>query len=514
MTRIALPLIVLAGLLLRLAWFLAPAGALDADEAVFGLMAIHILQGRDYPLYCWGAHYAGAIVSYIAAAGFSLFGTNALVLKSATLPFAVGYLAATYGLARTCLDDRGARLALLFAAVPAAIPLAFSVKATGGYPETLCLGGLALLLAFRFPRNPPVSYPVRTHLFLLGLTSGFGLYILPLILPYLGVAVLFLALHRWPLLRSHSPWLLAGGCLGVSPLLVHNLLFPFATLLRLGSRVLEVSRQDALQASWSVALPFGWLMDHAGHLPGRLPALLGDVGPLLGLTISGGAVIGGAILVITAAALWRTRASSDPGGGDAPFGIWLACLMPAILLFAWLTGLNRPRHLVPLYSVVPIGLSGVCAQIRMASPRLARFAVAAVLLGAGADIIAAAATPSTTSVEELHHALRARGIRAVYTDYWITYPLMFTSRETVLATPTGWADGPVSDRTPEITHQVDRLTSPAYVFLRSRPEADWFAQGLQRRDVAFRRVAIAEFDVFTDLSTSVRSASLPVTRGW
>lgn len=91
---------------------------------------------------------------------------------------------------------------------------------------------------------------------------------------------------------------------------------------------------------------------------------------------------------------------------------------------------------------------------------------------------------------------------------------MFASRETVLATPAGWADGPVSDRTPAITRQVDRLASPAYVFLRSRPEADWFSQGLRRRDVAFRRVAIAEFEVFTDLSTAVRSASLPVTRGW
>ncbi|MEI8191052.1 MAG: hypothetical protein WCI75_15170 [candidate division NC10 bacterium] len=514
MTRVTLFLLVFLGLVLRLGWFLTPAGALDADEAVFGLMALHILQGRDYPLFCWGAHYAGAVVSYIAAAGFHLFGTNGLVLKCATLPFVAGYLAATYGLARTCLDSRGAGLALLFAAVPPAIPLAFSVKATGGYPETLCLGGLALLLTFRFPRNPPVSYPVRTHLFLLGLTSGFGLYILPLILPYLGIAVVFLALHRWPLFRSHGPWLLTGGFLGVSPLIVHNLLYPFASVLRLGSRVLEVSRQEASQASWEVAAPFTWLMDHAARLPGRLPTLLGNVGPLLGLTTSVGALAGVAILAIAGAALWRARGIPGQDGRDVPCGIWLACLMPAILLFAWLTGLNRPRHLVSLYSVVPIGLSAVCTQIRMASPRLARFVLAAVLLGAGANIIAAATIHSTASVEELHHTFRTRGTRAVYTDYWIAYPLMFASREAVLAAPIAWADGPISDRTPAITRQVDRLASPAYAFLRMRPEAEWFAHGLQRRNVAFRREAIAEFDVFTELSAPVRSASLPVTRGW
>jgi hypothetical protein len=158
--------------LLRLAWIFAPGGGLDGDEAVFGLMALHILDGRDYPIFCWGVHYADAVVSYIAAAGYQIFGISGAVLKSATLPFAVGYLAVTYGLVRIVFDDRTARIALLLAAIPPALPLDFSVKTTGGYPEPLCFGGLVLLLAFRLPGEEPSLGALRWHLLLLGFVRG------------------------------------------------------------------------------------------------------------------------------------------------------------------------------------------------------------------------------------------------------------------------------------------------------------------------------------------------------
>ncbi len=269
-TRPAL-IILLIGLLVRVAWLFTPAGYPDADEAVFGLMALHIQQGRDYPLYCWGAHYAGALVSYLAALCYWVMGMGAVALKSATLPFAAGYLAVTYGLARLMLDERSALVALLIAAVPPTAALTMSVKATGGYPETLCLGGLVLLLAFRFSTENRSDTEARRQLFLLGCVGGFGFYILPLITPYLVIALWFLCRHhRDGLHRTRVGWLAAGGLLGVSPLLIYNVVYPGASVLRLGSRVLSVSKAEVLDPGAGPMTAVGWIGQYAAglHPPG------------------------------------------------------------------------------------------------------------------------------------------------------------------------------------------------------------------------------------------------------
>src|SRR5207302_7166571 len=122
-----------------------------------------------------------------------------------------------------------------------------------------CVGGLVLLLAFRLPRTAALSCNLRGHLFSLGFTGGFGFYILPLILPYLAVASLFLMRHRRTVL-SHGGWVwvVIGGMLGVSPMLIYNLQFPGATVLRLGSRVLDVSKAEVLDSGFNLLTVAGW----------------------------------------------------------------------------------------------------------------------------------------------------------------------------------------------------------------------------------------------------------------
>ena len=506
-------LIAAAGLVLRFAWFFTPAGLPDGDEAVFGLMALHILDGRDYPIYCWGAHYAGAVVSYLAAVGFWLFGVGGVVLKSSTLPFAAGYLAVTFAMARTVLDDGAARIALLLAAIPPAIPFTFSVMATGGYPETLFFGGLVLLLTFRLPRVQ-AGIP-RGHLLLLGFTAGFGLYILPLILPYLAVASTFLLLHRRIALeRGGWVWLLTGALVGASPMLIYNIQSPFATLLRLGSRVLSVSRDEALGPGTGVGTAAGWIAHYASGLPARLPEILGNLGPLLGLKAPGGTVLACTIGTTATLSLWRNVRREGTSAAGEPLGRFLAWFVPTVLLFAWVTGLNRPRHLLPLYSVLPLGFAAFYGRIRAARPWAARAILILFLVIAGWDLFEAAPIPAGAHVAPLIQTAEELEIRGLYTDYDTTYQVMFTSREAILASPTAWAERVISDRTPEITRQVDLLPHPAYVFPKGSTEAAWFAQGLVRRSITFTRHTADPFELFTDLSMPVRSKMLPVGSDW
>jgi len=508
-------LIIAGGLFLRLTWIRTPAGLPDGDEAAFGLMALHILEGREYPLYLWGAHYAGAVVSYIAAMGFWLFGVSGVVLKSSTLPFTAGYLAVTYGLGRYLSNEGTARVALLLAAIPPAVPLNFSVKALGGYPETLCFGGLVLLMTFSLPVERSPSRGLGGHLAVLGFSGGFGLYILPLILPYVAVGSLFLFLHRRHVLRRGGwAWILAGGLLGASPLLAYNLQFPFATLLRLGSRVLDVSRDEALRPGTDVATGAAWIAQYLRQLPARFPVVLRSLGPLLGFTGDPGILIAWIIMAGATLALWRAGREGAASASGWASARYCALLIPGVLLFAWLTGLNRPRHLVPLYSVLPLGLAALYNRLRSARPWIARAALTVLLLSTARDMIEAARIPSGVPMAPLIQAAERLGVRGVYTDYDIAYRLMFATREAILASPTAWPQGVISDRTPEVTRQVDHLPNPAYVFLLGTPEAGWFAQGLVRRGIRFTRNPVGPFELFTDLSAPVRSAVLPVGSEW
>lgn len=517
MSRRVPALIIVVGLLIRFAWFFTPAGYPSADEAVFGLMALHVQDGREYPLYMWGAHYAGAVVSYLAALGYWMFGMGAIVLKSATLPFVAGYLAVTYGLARLVFDERSALVALLLAAIPPAVALDVSVAAAGGYPETLCFGGLVLLLAFRLHESASPSAGLRGHLFLLGLVAGFGFYILPLILPYLAVATLFLLRHRRPAL-SHGgwTWLGIGGLLGVSPMLIYNLQYDGATFLRLGSRVLDVSKAEALDPGINLLTVVGWLLRYLSNLPERLFTLFQNVGPLLGFETAVGAVVTWGIMIGAMLALWHHGAKDNPAPNRVLLGRWCALLVPSLLLFALVAALDRPRHLAPLYSILPLGIAALHGRIRAARPWAANVMLAALMAVVGWNLSYRAALGGLKPVEPLIQAASQLGIKSLYADYWIAYPVMFASKEKILASPTAWTQAPglIADRTPDITRQVDRLPNPAYVFFLDRPEAEWFAGGLARRNITFARRTIGPFELFAGLSEPIRSSELPVSKEW
>jgi len=502
------------GLLLRIAWFFTPNGAPDADDAVFGLMALSILDGRDYPIYFWQAHYAGAVVAYLAALEYWLFGYGAGVLKSATLPFAAGYLAVTYALALRLFDRNAALVALLCAAIQPAIPLAYSVKPVE-YPVIICLNGLVLLLAFNLPKEAVCSRDVYGWFALLGFVIGLGFYVSPLIVPCVSVAILFVLRHRHQVL-DRMGWccFFAGGLIGVSPMLVYNVQNPLATFLRLGSRVLNVSKTEVLHLETNGLTVLGWIAHYVSDLPAQFMTLVQNLGPLLGLDLPGGAVVACLVVVGTSLALWHHGGSHSRMEAGVVLGRWCALVIPAALVFVWMFGLNRPRHLVIIYSVLPLGIAALYARVRATRPWGAGMLLTTLLLVAGADLLQMARIPRQ-SVAPLIEAAQRMGSQALYADYETAYQVMFVTRQAILVSPTAWSDsGVIADRTPHITQQVDVLLNPVYVFEQNTPQAAWFAEGLTRRGISFTRVTIDHFELYANLSAPIRSSALPVHKAW
>ena len=104
-------LLLAGGLALRLLYLVTPD--LDSDQAVFGLMAMHMLHG-EFPIFQWGYSYMGTIESVVAAPLMLVFGPTRFALNLTPALFSLLFGYAAYRLASTALGRRFGLWALAF----------------------------------------------------------------------------------------------------------------------------------------------------------------------------------------------------------------------------------------------------------------------------------------------------------------------------------------------------------------------------------------------------------------
>lgn len=128
-------------------WYLLLGGvAVDADEAIVGLMGRHILDGQQV-IFFYGQEYMGSLEAYVAALFFFLFGSSSWALKLVPLIFAASFYLLCVHLARTLYGRRVGILTAVLLVSSSPFFLVWSVKARGGYMETLFFGTVLLVLA-------------------------------------------------------------------------------------------------------------------------------------------------------------------------------------------------------------------------------------------------------------------------------------------------------------------------------------------------------------------------------
>lgn len=154
----------------------------DSDQAIFGLMAKHIAEGRGFPMFIYGAPYMLGLQAWLAAPLFAVFGPAVAVLK---LPVVMVNVA-TSGLLVWILHREGglrpftALLASLFYALAAPALAASLIETGGGNPEPFFYVLLLWLL-----RGRPLAFGVvfgigflHREFTLYGLTAIVGLALL------------------------------------------------------------------------------------------------------------------------------------------------------------------------------------------------------------------------------------------------------------------------------------------------------------------------------------------------
>jgi hypothetical protein len=420
-----------AGAVLRV-WIIAsPLGAVDSDEAVWGLMAKRVLDG-ELSTFFWAQSYGGTQEALVTAAVFAVAGAGTLALK--LVPVALFAVAAVLvwriGL-RTVGAPAAAVAAALFWIWPAYVVWK-STKAHGFYGAALALGLGSVLLALRL-RDRDSTLDAA----LLGLALGLGWWATPQFV-FLALPVLVWLVIRRPAVLRRAPVALATAILGALPWLVWNLRHDWYSF-KPGPEPGPDTYVDHLQ-SFAAA---------------TFPTLLGLRVPFSLDWIATEPVGRAATVAVVAWLVWlalRRRERLEPLLAIAAAYPFLQAISP----FAALN--TEPRYLVLLAPVLALLLSPLAAR---AAPVALAAALALTLAGLAPmarDDLAAPLTatgePVPADLDPALAVLRREGVDRVRADYWIAYRITWESDEEIVADSTGVTR---DERAEELVDVADRV---------------------------------------------------------
>jgi 4-amino-4-deoxy-L-arabinose transferase-like glycosyltransferase len=402
---------VVAGVVLRAVVYRSSLGVLDGDEAVWGLMARHLLDG-EFSTFFWGQGYGGTLEVIPTALLFWLFGTSTVAMR--LVPIVLTGVAAVlvWRIGRRTVGEPAARIAAVLLWVWPPYLVWKSERAHGFYGSGLVLVCLVLLLAVRLAERRS-----RVDAALLGLVLGLGWWQTPQIVPIALPALAWLLWRRPGVWRD--AWLALGtAALGALPWLVSNLTHGW----------------------WSFDVSSGqtpYPERFRGFVSATFPMALGLRVPytsewLLGTVLSGLVYLG--LVVLFLVAWWRRRRSPAAHllfGTVAAFP-FLYALSPS----TWLV--DEPRYVVVLLPVLALLIAQGCAT----APRAAVAVAASVALStfvlwhlssAPAFVERADGLFVPRNFRPLIANLETRGPRRVFAGYWIAYRTDFESRERIVA---------------------------------------------------------------------------------
>jgi len=222
--QVALGLGVL-GVAYRLVLILLTVPGSNSDEATFGLAAMHIAAGREFPIFLYGQHYMGTVESYLAAPLFALFTPSWPLLRLPLLALHAVFVYLSYRLTRRLYSPWLATATVGLLALGSERVVRDQITTVGGRPEikpaVLGLLLIALALGQHSTRHRWWGFA------LFGLLAGLCVWDDWLVLPYLIAAVGLLLAGTWrDLLGRAGPLVVGGFLVGVTPLIVDNLTAP------------------------------------------------------------------------------------------------------------------------------------------------------------------------------------------------------------------------------------------------------------------------------------------------
>ena len=194
-----------------------------SDEAITGLMAKHISEGRYFPFYSYGTFYnaSQAWEAYLAVIPFWVFGVGVIALKIPTVILSLASLTLFYVMAQKLYSFRIATLASVFFALwPGLLRWYFQPRGYAFY--FLLIPALTIL----FLNVEKQQRPGRRDTFLFGLVSGLSFWGMELLL-FLIIALWILLFLRRKFTFQGLTTAVGGFVLGYAPAIYWNLAHSF-----------------------------------------------------------------------------------------------------------------------------------------------------------------------------------------------------------------------------------------------------------------------------------------------
>ncbi len=427
--------------LLRSAVPLVLERSLDSDQAVVGLMAKHLSEGRAFPLFFYGQHYMLGVQAWIAAPFFWLGGPTAIMLRLPLLLINAGLVVALLAtFVRYGLRPMQAFIVVLPLAITTPVMSDALLRPLGAAIEPFAW--VALLWALR-------ARPVWWGMVLVvgTLHREFVIYALPA----LGLAQWWS--HRWWTARDAARALAGAVVVWVAIDLLKRQInvygpaggdFVAESLLLQPQQIAQWLSLDAW-GSRVVDLATRGVPDMFGARSYRLADYHGLFSALSVGSAWAGLALGAALLLATIRLLPHWRRPSAGGDGLA---VYLAAIGACALCGYGLNGgIDLEAMPVVRYALfvlyLPIGILLAFFQrerhplvVRGVSALVAAWAILTAV-DAGRVIHEYRTTPPASPHREMADFLVRSGITHARAQYWDAYVITFLAREQAIVASTG-----------------------------------------------------------------------------
>jgi hypothetical protein len=311
---------------------------LSSDQAIVCLMANHILERGEHPIFYYGSAYAGSLEPHYVAGVFALFGKSPASYRVATGGLVLLMLIGVYAIARQAFGSLAAILALAYLAVPPFFFLYKGLTSDGHYDAFNLFVVGVVLVCIRIENSLASSADLRRLLIGLGFIFGLGWWINPITPPISAAAVVWLFLRKGHPPIRQAAWLVVGFPAGSAPWFYWNVHHGWASLAMPELRHVSVG---------------GALHNLAEVFRHSIPLLAGGMRFRMATSwntfpLSSTLVLGALIIIVM---LGFRRALR----GDRVLRLLFLCFLLLVATVIWSTRYvpGEPRVLFPYYVLIP-----------------------------------------------------------------------------------------------------------------------------------------------------------------
>ena len=171
---------------------------LSSDQAIVCLMAKHILERGEHPVFYYGSAYAGSLEPHYVASVFALLGQTPSSYRVAMGGLVLLILIGVYVLTREAFGRLPAVVALVYLAVPPFFFLYKGLTSDGHYDAFNLFTVGVVFLCLTIEKALERGAELRGHFAVLGFLFGVGWWINPITPPISAAALAWLFLRKKP----------------------------------------------------------------------------------------------------------------------------------------------------------------------------------------------------------------------------------------------------------------------------------------------------------------------------